>query len=146
MQTFCKARKLTVYISLILAFGVLTVSCSTSLVNADSGDCGYSAFYDTKEHNGKIEIVFSMIMAEVLNGHKNCGFGFLRTKVDRAEIDGVALPERQEKDVHFYAAPTGFDPRKHVISIHVGKDRYVSDPTSVKQTDTNFNIFLKPAK
>jgi len=134
--------------SLILAMAICipNLSCATSLLNTDSfsSDCGFSAYYETKEKNGEIEIIFSRITAEILNGHQNCGFGYVKTKVDRAEIDGAVLPERVEKDVYLYAAPNGFDPRKNIITILTGNNRYVSDLTSVKQTDHTYIIFLKP--
>ena len=128
---------------LILVFGMLNASCSTSILNAEPADCGFSAYYDTKENNGKIEIIFSRVTAEVVGGHRNCGFGYIRSKVDRAEIDGIALPERLENDVYFYAAPNGFDPRKNTITIQTGKDRYISDLASVKEVKTSFYISLK---
>lgn len=134
---------------LITATGILALSCSRSSSNADPADCGYSAYYDARGNNGKIEIVFSRVTAEITNGQRNCGFGYIKTNVTRAEIDGTALPERMETDkfegnTYFYAAPAGFDPRKNVITIF--NKSYVSDPSSVKQTDNHVNIPLKPAK
>lgn len=134
---------------LIIAIGILTLSCSTSFLNAGSLDCGYSAYYDARGNNGKIEFIFSRVTSEISNGKENCGFGYIKTSVTQAEIDGVALPERIEVDkfdrnTYFYAAPAGFDPRKNVITIF--NKSYVSDPSSVKQTDNNVNIPLKPAK
>ncbi|MEO8649506.1 MAG: hypothetical protein ABI539_10100, partial [Acidobacteriota bacterium] len=112
-------------------------------------DCGYSAYYDARGNNGKIEIIFSQVTAEILGGKLNCGFGYVPTNVTRAEIDGTALPERIEADKfqrnsYHYAAPAGFDPRKSVITIFIKDKRYVSDPTFIKQTDNNVNIPLKP--
>lgn len=111
-------------------------------------DCGYSAFYKTKDMGDKAEFVFSQITAETVGGHRDCGFQFIRTKVDRAEIDGIELPERSEPDkyvgnYYFYAVPAGFDPRKTAIMIQKDGKRYRSDFASVKQTDFNVNVKLE---
>ncbi len=132
----------------IILTGTLALSCSTSFMDAGPLNCGYSAFYDARGNNGKIEIIFSRVTAEG-DDPRNCGFNYIKTNVIGAEIDGIELPERMETDKfegekYFYAAPAGFDPRKNVITIF--NKSYVSDPSSVKQTDNHVTIPLKPAK
>jgi hypothetical protein len=131
-----------------LLVGILATSCST-WVNSDWGDCGYSAFYEIKSDGESPEIVISQITAETVGGHRNCGFQYIKTKVDRAEIHGTQLPESSEPDQYagnnyFDAVPEGFDPRKSAITIHMDGSKYRSDPTSVNQTDKNVNVKLEP--
>ncbi len=131
----------------ILVVGISSLSCST-WVNSDWGDCGYSAFYKTEMNGSSAEVVFSEITAEGVGGHRNCGFQYIKTNVDRAEIDGKELPERVEPGKHarnnyFYGLPAGFDPRKTTITIQKNGKRYRSDLASVKQTDLSVNVKLE---
>ena len=126
---------------------VLSMSCST-WVKSDWGDCGYSAFYEVKGNGENSELVFSQVTAETVGGHRNCGFQYIRSKVDRAEIEGAALPERAETDkfernTYYYAAPAGFDAGKTPITIHVGGNRYRSDLASVDRIDKNVYVKLR---
>jgi len=146
--TTWKQKSPIALLTAVVLGSILSISCST-WVNSDWGDCGYSAYYKTEENGGKPEIVFSQITAETLGGHRNCGFQYIKTKVDRAEIDGIELPERAEPDkyagnYYFYAANPGFDPRKTAITIHQNGKRYRSDLASVKQTGFNANVKLEP--
>jgi hypothetical protein len=129
----------------IVASAVLVVSCSKN-----PPDCGYSAYYDTKDKNGKIEIMFSLVTAEG-NDPRNCGFEYIPTRVARAEIDGNSMPERVESDkfdyrkYYLYLAPPGFDMQRDVITIHFGDTRYVSDPATFKKIDSKYYVKLKRA-
>jgi hypothetical protein len=138
--------KIALPIAILFFVGVPTISCSY-ILNYGPVDCGFSAYYDTKDRDGKIELVFSRVTAEG-NDPRNCGFNYIKTKVDRAEIDGTAMPERADADkfqreTYFYAAPPGFDLRKNTIKIEYGGKKYVSDLTSVEQIDTSCYIKLK---
>ena len=134
-------------VAILFFVGVLTISCSY-IWKSGPVDCGFSAYYDTKDKDGKIELVFSRVTAEG-NDPRNCGFNYIRTKVDRGEINGTAMPYRAEADkfqneTYLYEAPAGFDLRKDVIKIEYGGRKYVSDLTSVDQIDTSHYIKLKP--
>jgi hypothetical protein len=129
--------------------GMLACSCSSSMLNSGPPDCGYSAYYDSKDSTGKIEILFSLITAEG-NEARNCGFNYIKTKVDQAEVNGTMMPERSETDqfkqnTYFYSAPTGFDMQRDVITIRVSQKRYASDLATFQKIGTSNHVKLKRA-
>ena len=98
-------------------------------------DCGYSAYYKSPKDGSEIRIQFRVVEAEVVGGHRNCGFKDVPTKVISAAVGGVEMREIKVADNEYlYSAPSDFDPRKDVIDIKVYRGgNYVSDPASVKQ-------------
>jgi hypothetical protein len=119
------------------------------MLNSGPPDCGYSAYYDSKDSTGKIEILFSLITAEG-NEARNCGFNYIKTKVDQAEVNGTMMPERSETDqfkqnTYFYSAPTGFDMQRDVITIRVSQKRYASDLATFQKIGTSNHVKLKRA-
>ncbi|MEO8650352.1 MAG: hypothetical protein ABI539_14400 [Acidobacteriota bacterium] len=128
--------------------GAASLACSTIRSAMGPGDCGYSAFAARTDESGRVELGFSQITAETVDGHTDCGFQYIRTKVDRAEIDGTVLPERAETDqfkrnTYFYATPAGFDPQKTAITIQTGNKRYSSELSKVQRSDKGFWVNLK---
>jgi hypothetical protein len=126
--------------------GMLACSCS-SMPNSGPPDCGYSAYYDSKDRDGKTEILFSLITAEG-NEARNCGFNYIKTKVDQAEVNGTVMHERSETDqlkqnMFFYSAPAGFDMQRDMITIRVSQKRYASDLATFQKIGTSYHVKLK---
>ncbi|MBK9156523.1 MAG: hypothetical protein IPM25_20350 [Chloracidobacterium sp.] len=131
----------------IVAAAIMHISCS-EWVNSDWGDCGYSAYYELKNDGKRPELIFSDILDETVSGHRNCGYKFIKTRVDKPEINGTILPERVESDAYgqttyYYEVPAGFDPKTMVITIQVSGTTYRSDLSSVKETDDRVDLRLK---
>jgi hypothetical protein len=128
--------------------GMRACSCS-SMPNSGPPDCGYSAYYNSKDGDGKIEILFSLITAEG-NEARNCGFNYIKTKVDQAEVNGTMMHERSETDqfeqnTYFYSAPAGFHMQRDVITIQVSQKRYLSDLSTFQTIGTSYYVKLKRA-
>gem|GEM_PF-6722849 len=144
MLRYCKNNFFgAVTIALPLFAVIVLSSCSMMAKGSDDDDCGFSAYYVAAPDGDTVDIIFSRVMAEERNGRTNCGFGYVKTKVDQAQIDGRVLPEQKRDRDYIYTAPSGFDPRKNTILIKVGDRLYTSDLATVRQTDKNVYISLK---
>lgn len=127
--------------SVIFLALVLMSSPACSIFQAlTEEDCGYSASYDD---DGEIQILFSRITAEISFGKRECGFQYIRTRVENPMVGGSLLREVAHKDEYLYSVPTGIDPAKETISIQIGEKRYISDLASVKRIDKRVHIRLK---
>ena len=124
---------------------VFASACSTNDLPFIEEDCGYSAYYVTPKNGEEIEIHFSRVTAEVLNGQRNCGFGYIPTRANGAKTRGVELREiAKEKETYVYVAPADFDPRKDIVSIAPGGTPYTSRPEKVRQVGENIYFQLLP--
>lgn len=150
IRTIPKQKFRIAYLAAVLLVSMASISCST-WINSDWGDCGYSAFYSTVDNGGKPEIVFSEITAETVGGHRNCGFKYIKTWVDRAEIDGTVLPDRAEADkmgtnTYYYGVPAGIDQENAVITIQKDGKKYRSvHPSLKKETSPNVHVKMERA-
>ena len=107
-------------------------------------DCGYSAYYVLPRNGGEPEIRFSIVTAEVLNGQRNCRFGYVRTRVKGAKARGVEMKEIERgKDEYVYATFPDFDPGTDTVSIDVNGKAYISVTDSVKRIDDNVYFDLR---
>ncbi|MGB7207184.1 MAG: hypothetical protein WBD27_00855 [Pyrinomonadaceae bacterium] len=125
----------------VAASTVLLTSCSVFRANED---CGFSASFDLTNGKTEIEIIFSRVLAEELNGTRNCGFAYVQTRVENAMIDGTSLAESVRDEKYVYTAAARFDPRKDPRSIESGGKGYISDFESVQQVDRRAFIKLRP--
>lgn len=131
----------TIAAMFVAAALVLLASCSLFRANED---CGFSASFDVPNGKGEIEIIFSRVLAEELNGIRNCGFAYVQTQVENAMIDGTSLAESVHDEKYVYTAAVRFDPRKDPMSIESGGKGYISDFESVQQVDRRVFIKLRP--
>ena len=129
--------------SLILA--IFISSCSYLPLQNDSTDCGFSASYGVPRQGQSAWISVSRVLAEVVNGQTNCGFGYLPTTVDMAFVDGNRLEVKSIGEDVLYVAPVGFDPATHSFSIVVDGRSYISDKSNVRREGDRYTIALRPA-
>ena len=129
--------------SLVLA--IFISSCSYLPLQADSTDCGFSASYTVPEPGKNAWILVSRVIAEVVNGQTNCGFGYAPTTVDKAFVDGKELEVKTIGEDVLYLAPVGFDPATHSFSIGVDGRSYISDKSNVRREGDRYFIALRPS-
>ena len=128
--------------SLVLA--ILISSCSYLPRQADSTDCGFSASYTIPEPGKSAWISISRVIAEMVNGQTNCGFGYAPTTVDKAFVDGKVLEVKTIGEDVLYVAPVGFDPATHPLSVEVDGRSYVADQNNVRHDGKHYVIGLRP--
>ena len=128
---------------LLTALLPLGSACSNVDLPFTEKDCGYSAYYVTPKKGEEIEIHFSRITAEILNGQRNCGFGYVPMRANGATINGNQLREiAKDKGEYVYVASPDFDPKKDLVTIDPGGTRYTSDPETVEQVGQNIYFQL----
>ncbi len=138
------------FVCLVAAAQFLLVSCSLSNTNNAAAaigkdvDCGLLATFARPDDTKKVAIRFWLVTAEVLNGHANCGFGRVPKRVQKAQVNGTDLTEREEGSDHYYDAPAGFDWKNDILKVELDGKTYVSNPAiEPKGTDT-ITVPLRP--
>ena len=147
-----------VWTSLVIVLAVgFSTACS---IFSGSGDCGYNASFAKPDGVKNVEIRIQRITAETVGRNTSCGYQKIWTKVEKMEIDDVAVPERVgDKRVpqtyvnfsdqggidYYYEAPASFDPRKSKIRIeNENGNVYTSRPETIKEwTATSMSMTLK---
>ena len=133
-----------------VAFGSLLLSlfitsCSNLPLQTDSKDCGFSASYRVPKPGDSAWISISRVLAEVVDGETNCGFGYQPITVDKALVEGKELEVKTIGEDVLYVAPVGFDPASHSFSIDVDGHSYISDKGNVRREGDRYRIALRPS-
>ena len=128
---------------LLLIASLHITGCSVFFPLVDE-DCGYSASYSVPKDGGEIEVTFSEVQAEVLDGRRECGFRYVPSRVTKAKLHGDEMREVNRGGTEFvYLAPSGFDPAIDPISIEVSERGYVSKLDSVRRIDERVFFSLR---
>ena len=126
----------------------ITFCFGCSFLPGSSTDCGYSGYFVKPKDGGDLQLRFSRVLAETLNGQTNCGFAYVPTRVQEASMNGKQLKEIElagERFTHAYAAPPVFDPGTDffTVEIKVGNAKYKLDGSSVKRVDDTVYFTLR---
>lgn len=101
-------------------------------------DCGCSGYYKIPKDGEDVEIIFSVVTAETLNGRTNCGYGFIKTRVTNALAGGVPMQEITKEHLEYvYLTQPDFDPKKDIVTFDLNDSRYTSRPETIRQIDDN---------
>lgn len=125
---------MTKLISLLTLASLLGFACACSSLGIFQEDCGCSAYYQIPKDGGEIQVQFRIVHAEVVGGHRDCGFKDVPTRVAKATINNHEMREIKIKDNEYlYAAPASFDPSRDEVMIESAGSFYKSVPDSVKR-------------
>ena len=128
-----------------LLLSIFISSCSNLPLRGDSKDCGFSASYRSPKPGDSAWISISRVLAEVVDGQTNCGFGYAPARVDKAFVDGTELEVKTIGEDVLYVAPAGFDPATHSFSIVVDGHNYVADQGNLRHEGDRYTIALRPS-
>ncbi len=129
-----------------LLLSLFITSCSNLRLQPDSKDCGFSASYRSPKPGDGAWISISRVLAEVVNGQTNCGFGYVPTRVDKAFVDGKELEVKTIGEDVLYVAPVGFEPTTHSFSIDIDGSRYITDQNSIRREGDRYILALRPSQ
>jgi hypothetical protein len=113
-------------LAMIFLAGLLT-GCQSLFTDADD-DCGYSVAILKSSNESSYEIVFSQVIAEVLNGKRNCGFGYIPLRVGKPMMDGKPLEEVERNRQPAYRFVGNFDPGSTSITFMINETNYLAAP------------------
>ena len=106
-------------------------------------DCGYSAYYTLPKDGGEPEIIFSRVLAEIVEDGRHCGFAYVPMKVTNAQVNGKDMREITRGDSTRYSAPPGFDPERDDVQIKILETSYSRKLDSIRRQDDRVYFSLK---
>jgi hypothetical protein len=127
---------------LLLLFCVLASGCSVANFLTEE-DCGYSAYYTKPKGGEDVEIIFSRVLAEVVEDGRHCGFAYMPTNVTKALVNGKDMREVKRGDATLYIAPPGFDPERDDVQIKILETTYSRRLESIRRQDDRVYFSLK---
>jgi hypothetical protein len=90
-----------------------------------------------------VEIIFSRVLAEVVEDGRHCGFAYMPTNVTKALVNGKDMREVKRGDATLYIAPPGFDPERDDVQIKILETTYSRRLESIRRQDDRVYFSLK---
>ncbi len=132
-----------------LLFIILAVTLLGSLAGCKTAssssivDCGYTATVKKSKVDGQQEVYFNEVMAEVLNGKTNCGFGYVPIEVQDPKFNQVIMNGSVKDRKPYYILEGNFDPNSDSLSFSLQGVGYTSLPKSDVSPNTAINLKMK---
>lgn len=106
-------------------------------------DCRFVAEIEPAEDKKEAQFVFYRVLAELLDGKANCGFGFAAVKVEKPTYRGESLFEIKEGETPKYAARGRVDKDDTVIAFESDNASYIQDLSSVERAGTRLRVKMR---